>query len=254
MQYKVGFFLVLLVLSAVPGLAPAAEAQSTLNFPRQFQLAQLQSTGFAIANPGSTAATVTLTLYNELGVMVASSTQTVPAGGQLARLGSELFTNANAAGWVQATSTAPGLTGFWLSGDFATHTDGAEAALAATVMALPLVTEQTEISIANTSDATNNVRIRLLNGEGADVVAPVTRAIPKLGVYQAVASAIFSGANFAQAMYVQLSGDANFTATSVVRGFVVATESAVLNAVEVSVSASALHFAHVVTGSIGGAN
>src|SRR5262245_31504308 len=128
------FLFVFLVLPVIAGLLPTAEAQSTLNFPRQFAAAELQSTGFAVANPSSAAATVTLTLYSDSGSAVSVSTQTVPAGGQLARLGSELFTGATSAGWVQAVSSAPGLTGFWLSGDFATYTDGAEAAVPDMVM------------------------------------------------------------------------------------------------------------------------
>src|SRR5262245_28390114 len=98
MKSIVRFLFFFLVLS-VAGWLPAAQAQSTLNFPRQFLPAELQSTGFAIANPNGAEATVTLTLYNDAGETVSSATRTVPAGGQLARLGSELFTGANAAGW-----------------------------------------------------------------------------------------------------------------------------------------------------------
>src|SRR6185436_3964071 len=117
------FVFVVLLVTAMP----LAQAQSTLNFVRQFQLSELQTTGFAVANPSSADAPVTFTLYSDSGASISSITQTVPAGGQYAKLGSELFVGASAAGWVQATSTAPGLTGFWLSGDFATFTDGAEA-------------------------------------------------------------------------------------------------------------------------------
>src|SRR6476660_9100861 len=105
MKSKVWVFVfVTLFLAALP----EANAQSTLNFVRQFQPSELQTTGFAVANTSTADAAVTFTLYSSVGTAVSSTTQTVPAGGQFAKLGSELFPGAATAGWVQATSTAPG--------------------------------------------------------------------------------------------------------------------------------------------------
>src|SRR5689334_3232451 len=64
-------------------LPVAAQAQSSLVFPRLLTPAELSSTGFAVVNSGATAATVTFTLYGDSGAAVSSSTQTVAAGGQL---------------------------------------------------------------------------------------------------------------------------------------------------------------------------
>src|SRR5207249_3630764 len=91
----------------------------------------VQAIGFAVVNPTPRAAGVSFMFYSPSGVTVASSTQTVPAGGQLARLGSELFSNISDGGWVQVTSAVTGLQGFWLAGDFVSYGDGAEAAVAA---------------------------------------------------------------------------------------------------------------------------
>lgn len=244
------FFLIVLFLTALP----AAEAQSTLNFVRQFQPSELQTTGFAVANPSAMDADVTFTLYSDAGATVSLTTQTVLAGGQYAKLGSELFPGSTTGGWVQATSSAPGLTGFWLSGDFATYTDGAEAAVVAKTLVLPIATENMEISVANPSGATNNVRIRLIAPNGADAASAVTQSVAPLGVFQAQASVIFPGAPFSDGMYLLLSGDTGFSASSVVRSFLVPTESAVLNAVEGSTSGAALYFPHVISGTVGGAN
>jgi len=254
MKY-LSYVLLSVLIVSVTGLLPAAEAQSTLNFPRLFQASDLRTTGFAVANPTSTNASVTFTLLSDAGATVASSTQTVPANGQLARLGSELF-GTSASGWVQATSAAPGLTGFWLSGDFATYTDGAESAPSATSMVLPLITQQTEISVANISGAANTIRLRLVGPDGIDVLPPVTQTLAAKGLFQASAGSIFPSAAFNLALYVALGSttETPFTATSLVRSFVVQTESAVLNAVDVTTSNSTLHFAHVISGSLGGSN
>src|SRR5262245_37380991 len=103
----------------------AAHSQSTLNFPRAFTTTDLATTGFAVVNPGTASAPVTFTLYNADGVVVGTSLKTIPALGQLALLGTELFPGAAQPGWVQLTSSTSGLQGFWVGGDFATYTDGA---------------------------------------------------------------------------------------------------------------------------------
>src|SRR5262249_39119073 len=127
----------------------AAFSQSTLNFPRAFTTADLGSTGFAVVNPGIANASVTFTLYSAAGIVIATSTQTIPASGQLAVLGTQLFPSANQAGWVQATSSTGGLQGFWVGGDFATFTDGADAAAVSNDLVFPLATNNTELNIAN---------------------------------------------------------------------------------------------------------
>ena len=105
-------------------LPVVAWSQSTLNFPRGLSPSELGSTGFALANPGPTPAQVTYQLYGAAGQVIATSSQTIPARGQLAKIGlgpAELFQQASAAGWVQATSTTTGIQGFWLGGDRSAH-------------------------------------------------------------------------------------------------------------------------------------
>src|SRR5262245_12430146 len=105
----------LLVFLIIP---VAAFSQSTLNFPTAFTTADLGSTGFAVVNPGITNASVTFTMYSATGATIATSTQSIPASGQLAMLGTQLFPTANQPGWVQLTSSTGGLQGFWVGGDF----------------------------------------------------------------------------------------------------------------------------------------
>src|SRR5262245_56119091 len=86
------------VMLAMVALPAMAWSQSTLNFPRGFSPAELGSTGFAIVNPGSSPAQVTFQLYSSNGQVVATSSQTIPARGQISKLGlgvSELFQQAS---------------------------------------------------------------------------------------------------------------------------------------------------------------
>ena len=82
------FFSFMLLLLAVP---VSSFGQSTLIFPKLFTAAELPGTGFAVVNPGSTAASVTFTLYSANGASVSSAPQIVAAGGQHATLGSAVF-------------------------------------------------------------------------------------------------------------------------------------------------------------------
>src|SRR4029078_12244590 len=121
-----GRVFVLFLLLAAPTMG---WSQSTLNFPKFFSAAELPVTGFAVVNPGPSAATVTFTLYAANGQVVSTSPQTVAAGRQRARGGEELFTTGvGTGGWVQATSSTTGLQGFWVTYNSAlTFIDGAEA-------------------------------------------------------------------------------------------------------------------------------
>src|ERR1019366_5493868 len=98
-------FVILLIISifCAPG---QLNAQSTLNFSRVMGVSDLPLTGYAVVNPGSTQATINFTLYGSDGTAMALSTQTIAAGGQIARLASELFPAATSGGWIQATSSS----------------------------------------------------------------------------------------------------------------------------------------------------
>src|SRR5262245_3898769 len=95
-----------------------AVAQSNLHFPRTFTQQDRASTGFAIVNPGPADAIATFTLYAANGSVQATTTRTIPRGGQFAQLASELFPGTSVSGWVEMTSATSGLQGFWIGGDF----------------------------------------------------------------------------------------------------------------------------------------
>ena len=104
----------LILILAMLVLPVTLLGQSTLNFPRAYTPADLAATGFAVVNPGPTDASVTFRLLSAGGATVSVSSQVVRGRGQIARLGSEYFQNATAAGWVQASSSTSGLQGFWI--------------------------------------------------------------------------------------------------------------------------------------------
>src|SRR5690348_6042562 len=156
-------------LIALVVLPLMAQGQSTLSFPRAMAPADYKTTGFAIVNPGGAPASVTFTLYGSDGTPQGTSTQTIPARGQLSKLGSGFFPGSQVSGWVQATSAVSGLQGFWLGGDFATFTDGAEAAPSSSELVVPLMAPQSEIDIANTSNAPVVVLMHLLGAAGQDL-------------------------------------------------------------------------------------
>ena len=234
-------------------LPGSLSAQSTLSFPRAFTPSDLASTGFAVVNPGSSSASATFTLRAADGSTLGMSTQTVPAGGQLAKLGSELFAGASTAGWVQLTSDTTGLQGFWLGGDFTTFTDGAAAAQTATDLIFPLVASDTELNIANTTAAQTTVAISLRETGGTEL-ASSSQTIAGMGVFKGDASSVFSGADLTQATHIRMTAAAAISATAIVDGFLVSPSWGAVNGVDASTTATELNFAHVISGSGGGGN
>src|SRR5262245_26529584 len=120
------FLIGVLLATAIPGVA-----QSVLTFPRVISDPNIFS-GIAVGNPTSAEVSVTFTAFQPDGTLAAGgfrnpATLTIPAGGQLARQFAEIFGGTAAFnGWVQATSSATGLTGFFLNGNNAlTDLDGA---------------------------------------------------------------------------------------------------------------------------------
>ena len=250
MRGKLLFVLFLLAIIPVQGWS-----QSTLNFPKLFTAGELPLSGFAIVNPNSSSATVTYKLYSATGTTVATGTQTVPSGGQLAKSGDQIFTTLGSGGWVQATSTTTGLQGFWLNyaGDIS-YIDGAEAAATALDQVIPLIAGTTELNIANPGATSNSVTIRLLGEAGTELGTAVTASIPASGVYKSDVATAFPAATMASARYIRVTGSIPAAATALVRGYLVSTDTAVVNGVDRSGTNTQMNFPHVVSGIGGGGN
>src|SRR5262245_34989757 len=230
-------------------------AQSTLNFARGFIPSELSSTGFAIVNPGSSNAQVTYQLYGLNGQLLGTSSQTILARGQVAKLGlgvNELFQQAAISGWVQATSATPGLQGFWLGGDFLTFADGADAAAAATDIIFPVVTAVTEINVVNPGTSAIDVTLRLLSSDGVEIGSLPARSLAGHGFLQGQIASLFSQSNVSQASHVRASCSGPCAGTTVLPNYLVAPSRGVINAVTTASTSTEANFPHAISGNAAG--
>src|SRR5262249_15593176 len=176
---------------------------------------------------------------------------------QVAKLGlgaTELFQEASAVGWVQATSTTAGLQGFWLSGDFVTYANGAEAAVTSSDLIFPLVAGQTEINVANPNASSITVTFPLFGANGFEVVPPTGQSLVGRGVLLSQASSFFSGENLARATHIRATCTGQCTGTSVLANFLVSPSWSVLNAVDATSTVTDANFPHVISGARGNGN
>jgi len=158
-------------------LAQTAYAQTVLNFAKA-TLNERLSPGFAVVNPTSNYVDVQFTYYGLDGNPVSTGLvnpvrHRVAPKGQISIKATELFQGSRADGWVQVTSPASGLTGFYLSGDFATTLEGADPASAWFVQVVPVIRDdsmnKTELVILNPGVASTNIAVTLYNTRGEQV-------------------------------------------------------------------------------------
>jgi hypothetical protein len=243
------------VTSSSPGLGnytvSAALNPLTLSFPRALSPADLSLTGFAIVNPGPTDAAVAFTMRDETGSVIATADEVIPARGQFARLGSELFPSATRTGWVQAASETVGLQGLWLGGDWVNFTDGAEAAPempASASLIFPLVTPRTEVHVANLSTGTSSLTFSIFRTTGVLLASNAIRSVPAQGVFRSTLAELFPTANLANAATVRVVGSQRLAALSVTSDYPDGPSWTILNAINASSTSTQANFPHVVHG------
>src|SRR5262249_44891024 len=107
-----------------------SNAQSRLNFPIVLSGNDLPTTGIALVNTSSSPVLAALSFYGNDGQPIANQYPfIIPAGGQTARLASEMIPKTSLSGWIQIVSPSAELQGFELVGDFSTVVDGAGATM-----------------------------------------------------------------------------------------------------------------------------
>ncbi len=243
--------LFLIIVSVLLLVSTPLNAQSTLTFARVMSAAELSLTGYAVVNPGRTSANVLFALRAFDGTLINSSVQVVPAGGQVARLASELFPNAAAGGWVQAASASPNLRGFWLGGDFATFADSAEAAPSAGELVLPVISTDSEVHFVNPTAASQVILIRIVGPEGQDITDPEIRVLPASGSFRSKSNLLFAAADLSRATHARVS--CNMCAGSVLlKDYLAAPSMAVANGIGMASAARQLDFPHVIQGTLSG--
>jgi hypothetical protein len=173
----VKFRLAVIVIVLMPKIA---SAHTEIFFPKLFSPAELRTSGFVLLNPDPITATVNLYLVSEAGKVLSSADVTIPAGGQFARLGADLFPNATGNGWVYLLNDTEGMQAFWLTynGEL-TSLDGAEAVSYDGIGAdqiIPFVAGQAELNVINPNFFTVPFTIRLFGSNGA-LADAVTRTL-----------------------------------------------------------------------------
>ena len=179
----------------------SVSAQTVLNFANATVNDHLNA-GFAVTNPTSNFADVQFTIYGLDGNPVSSGLVNpvryrVAPKGQISMLASELFAAAKTDGWVQVTSSASTLQGYYFSGDFATTLGGAESAPALTSQVLPVIrndqSNTTEIDILNPGTTTSTVTLTLFNPRGEQTGAVVSQTVAGHSALKLPASAFGIG-------------------------------------------------------------
>ena len=189
-------------------------------------------------------------MYDEAGLVVATSNETIPARAQFSKLAADIFPTASRAGWVQAKSDVVGVKGFWLGGDWANVMDGAEAAAEqppSVDLVFPIVTPQTELNVVNLGSGTNNVVIGLFGANGA-VLATAIRSIPANGALKSTVAAIFPSANLTNAYSLRVVGNQRLAGTTVASDIPAGPSWIVMNGTSSAVTATQVNFPQVVSG------
>ena len=221
-------------------------------FPKVFSAAELQTSGIVLLNPGAITANVMFYFLSAAGAPLTSNTATIGPGGQLARLGSELFPTANSDGWVYVITDVDGMQAFWLTYDTSmTFLDGAEAAqidTVGTIQTIPFVTGNTELNVISLQSAiTASITIHVFGTDG-ELTSPSVRRLPPAGALRAPLSDIFPNADLSGALYVQVvSPDAAIVSAALVRGFQRGSDVGVVNGLS-GVSGTEIIFPHIVNG------
>ncbi|HYR42849.1 MAG TPA: hypothetical protein VER98_07500, partial [Terriglobia bacterium] len=223
------WFAVLLVLAGF-GFPSNLFAQGVLNIPRAVSIPDL-FTGIAIGNPASTEVTATFTAYQADGTPLATAgnpvTLTIPAAGQIARNFGDLFgTKAPFNGWVQVTSAAGGLTGFFLNSNFAlTDFDGSGVADPSAEFTLPLAasdgTSITELTLVNVNADSAMATLTLYGSDGS-VLSTANAGLPGRGLIRQTLGALFGAqVDMTSASHIRISADRPIVGYEVVVNYLV---------------------------------
>lgn len=222
----------LLLAALIPLPQGPLLAESILNFPR-IDLDPQKLTGIAIVNPSTSAATVTLSLYQPDGELAKLNGKSNPLQisvgpeSQYARVISEIFgTSETLAGgaWLQATSPSDDLTGFFLFLDpEVTFFDGADLPSLGRELIFDSVREgdgySTEINVINPNPVVTSVMFQQFGNENSD---SQTFEIPAFGGLRADLVDLFpegspAGAS-SQAVSIRATADQDIGGFYFVRG------------------------------------
>jgi len=212
----------------------SALAQTVLNFPRIISSSSVFS-GLAVGNPTPTSASVTFTAFLLDGTQLTAPglqnpvTLQIPAGGQAAKVFSDIFGSRDFNGWVQASSSTKGLTGFFLNGNTSlTDLDGAGAVDPTAEFILPLAAEdstaKTEITILNVNADPATATLTLYGADGS-VLSSKGMNLPARGLMRQTLSTTYTDADLTKASHVRVRSDRALIGHEVVADYTLAGTS-----------------------------
>src|SRR5688572_10161452 len=174
-------------------LTGAAQAATTLYLPRQFEPSEMGTVGVAIMNPKSTPSSLTFRLRTAAGDAAFTNTRSIPSKGQLSLTLGQLFPDATGPGWMSVDSSVDQVSGFWMTGDFVSSTDGAPLLSSSEAIAYPAFayfSSASEISFVNLGSSAVTGNLNLISASGTGV-ASRTFSLPPLGLYQNSVASLF---------------------------------------------------------------
>jgi hypothetical protein len=160
-----------------------------------------------------------------------------------------LFPSAAAGGWIQATSPVTGLRGFWLLSDFATFGDGAEAGTAAEETILPLINDQSEVSVVNPGSDDAAILMRLYGAAGQELAEPAALVLAPNGSFRGRATTLFSALDWSAASHLKITSGKPVLTSATISNFQASPSLAAMNAVSTAAPGEFV-FPHVVQGAL----
>ncbi len=227
-------------------------AGSRLIYPRA-PVAADNYTGIAVLNPGASSARLTIKAFKQDGTLLAGEGISnpvvidLPAGQQVAKLASEVFNPASTGEsgylWIEVTSPADGLTGFFIEGSAdGISLDGSNLVAAGTDLSLPLVEKEMELSVVNGESVAGKVVLDFTRADGT-IAATRIAAIPANGALQGPLTGLFD-VSLDDVASLRLRSDQPVVAY----GFYPGNDLAILAAQDATVAGKTLYVPQVLQG------
>jgi len=158
-------------------------------------------------------------------------------------------------GWIQVTSTTPGLDGFFAAGDFATWVTGLGALTPSADQVLP-VSGSTLMGVANPGTSAASVSIKAYDSNATQVGTTITKTVPPKGFYDAEADdgIIFGSGPLSTVKHLRITATGPVVAPAGMFPALNRGDGAFVGGTDVATAPNELNFAHVVSGSFGGAS
>lgn len=223
MRLRLGLLILLLSLTR------ETFGQTVLNFPRIIATPQA-FTSLGVSNPTPREVSVTFTAFQSDGTALSKQgiqnprTINIPASGHYGKLFTEIFPVTDSFnGWIQATSSASGLTGFFLNSNSAsTDIDGAGVNDPVAEFIFPIAAEdaqvKTELTLVNINSEPAAVTLTLYGSDGS-VTATKDLTLAGRALIRQTLRPLFNDVSLTGASHVRVRSDRPIGGHEVVADF-----------------------------------